>query len=172
MWATSTPERGAVVFWVLLHTDRHRQTHAHTRTYTHTHTHLHTYLHTHTHTLLLRSTLLGVLTHNVLDNGRGLSRQKLFRHQHEMDTGRTSSVSYNILGFDSKGSIVNNPSHDSKLDWVQICTDASKVTTFIDLAGHERYLKTTVFGLTGHAPHYAMLMIGSNAGIVGMTKGE
>ena len=151
-------------------TDKHTRTHALTHTHTHTLTNAPT--HTHTHTHMLRSTLLGVLTHNVLDNGRGLSRQKLFRHQHEMDTGRTSSVSYNILGFDSKGSIVNNPSHDSKLDWVQICTDASKVTTFIDLAGHERYLKTTVFGLTGHAPHYAMLMIGSNAGIVGMTKGE
>ena len=43
--------------------------------------------------------------------------------------------------------------------------------TFIDLAGHEKYLKTTVFGLTGYAPDFAMLMIGSNMGIVGMTKG-
>lgn len=50
--------------------------------------------------------------------------------------------------------------------------------TFIDLAGHgklrlilaffnyffslcfkEKYLKTTVFGMTGHAPDYAMLMV-------------
>ena len=31
--------------------------------------------------------------------------------------------------------------------------------TFIDLAGHERYLKTTVFGMTGHAPDFAMLMV-------------
>ncbi len=46
-----------------------------------------------------------------------------------------------------------------------------QVITFIDLAGHEKYLKTTVFGLTGHAPDYVMLMIGSNAGIIGMTKG-
>jgi GTPase len=44
------------------------------------------------------------------------------------------------------------------------------VITFIDLAGHERYLKTTVFGMTGHAPDFGMLMIGANAGIVGMTK--
>jgi GTPase len=43
--------------------------------------------------------------------------------------------------------------------------------TFIDLAGHEKYLKTTVFGLTGHAPDYVMLIIGANAGIIGMTKG-
>jgi GTPase len=117
-----------------------------------------------------KSTLLGVLTHNVLDNGRGLSRQQLFRHKHELETGRTSSVSLDILGFDTHGAIVNKPAHDGKLDWVQICREAHRVTTFIDLAGHERYLKTTVCGLTGADPHYAMLMIGSNAGIVGMTK--
>ena len=43
--------------------------------------------------------------------------------------------------------------------------------TFIDLAGHEKYLKTTIFGMTGHVPDFAMLMVGSNAGIIGMTKG-
>ena len=52
-----------------------------------------------------------------------------------------------------------------------ICQAATKVVTFIDLAGHERYLKTTIFGMTGHAPDFCMLMIGSNAGIIGMTKG-
>ena len=38
-----------------------------------------------------KSTLLGVLTHNCLDNGRGAARQKLFRHKHEIESGRTSS---------------------------------------------------------------------------------
>jgi GTPase len=32
------------------------------------------------------------LTHGVLDDGRGIARQKLFRHKHEVETGRTSSV--------------------------------------------------------------------------------
>lgn len=50
-----------------------------------------------------KSTLLGVLTHGDLDNGRGLARQKLFRHKHEAETGRTSSVGNDILGFDSVG---------------------------------------------------------------------
>jgi len=45
------------------------------------------------------------------------------------------------------------------------------VVTFIDLAGHEKYLKTTIFGMTGHAPDFCMLMVGSNAGVIGMTKG-
>lgn len=118
-----------------------------------------------------KSTLLGVLTHDTLDDGRGTARLKLFRHKHEAETGRTSSVGNDILGFDSKGGIVNKPDpHSGALDWTQICQESSKVLTFIDLAGHEKYLKTTVFGMTGHAPDFCMLMIGSNAGVVGMTK--
>ncbi|CAH0406685.1 unnamed protein product [Chilo suppressalis] len=116
-----------------------------------------------------KSTLLGVLTHGELDNGRGYARQRLFRHKHEAESGRTSSVGNDILGFDSMGNVVNKPDHGT-LDWVKICEKSSKVITFIDLAGHERYLKTTVFGMTGHAPDFGMLMIGANAGIVGMTK--
>ncbi|CAI6363956.1 unnamed protein product [Macrosiphum euphorbiae] len=116
-----------------------------------------------------KSTLLGVLTHGELDNGRGHARLKLFRHKHEMESGRTSSVGNDILGFDSTGEVVNRPEHGS-LDWVKICEKSTKVITFIDLAGHERYLKTTVFGMTGHMPDFGMLMIGANAGIIGMTK--
>ncbi|KAH8300319.1 hypothetical protein KR044_012916, partial [Drosophila immigrans] len=116
-----------------------------------------------------KSTLLGVLTHGELDNGRGHARQRLFRHKHEIESGRTSSVGNDILGFDGIGNVVNKPDH-GHLDWVKICERSSKVITFIDLAGHERYLKTTVFGMTGHAPDFGMLMIGANAGIIGMTK--
>ncbi|CAL1542833.1 unnamed protein product [Lymnaea stagnalis] len=116
-----------------------------------------------------KSTLLGVLTHGELDNGRGVARQKLFRHKHEMESGRTSSVGNDILGFDAAGDVVNKPEH-GHLDWIKICEESAKVITFIDLAGHERYLKTTVFGMTGHAPDFAMLMIGANAGVIGMTK--
>lgn len=44
-----------------------------------------------------KSTLLGVLTHGELDNGRGFARQRLFRHKHELESGRTSSVGNDIL---------------------------------------------------------------------------
>lgn len=112
-----------------------------------------------------KSTLLGVLTHGELDNGRGHARQKLFRHKHEMESGRTSSVGNDILGFDCEGNVVNKPEHGS-LDWVKICEKSSKVITFIDLAGHERYLKTTVFGMTGHAPDFGMLMVISSGNLI------
>ncbi|XP_078482135.1 GTP-binding protein 1-like [Ciona intestinalis] len=118
-----------------------------------------------------KSTLLGVLTHCELDNGRGYSRQKLFRHKHEVESGRTSSIGNEILGFSSKGSVVNQPNpHAGHIDWSDICQQSSKVITFVDLAGHERYLKTTVFGMTGHLPDFCMLMVGSNAGVIGTTK--
>ena len=49
-----------------------------------------------------KSTLLGVLTQGQLDNGRGRARLNMFRHLHEVQSGRTSSISHEILGFDSK----------------------------------------------------------------------
>lgn len=52
-----------------------------------------------------KSTLLGVLTQGELDNGRGRARLNLFRHLHEIQTGRTSSISFEILGFNSKGEV-------------------------------------------------------------------
>ncbi len=54
--------------------------------------------------------------------------------------------------------------------WTKIIEESSKVLTFIDLGGHEKYLKTTLFGLTGHQPDYVLLVVGANMGIVGMTK--
>ena len=42
--------------------------------------------------------------------------------------------------------------------------------SFIDLAGHERYLRTTVYGLTAHEPDYVMVVVGANHGITRMTK--
>lgn len=55
-----------------------------------------------------KSSLLGVLVKNDLDDGRGRARVNLFRHKHEMETGRTSSVGMEIMGFDSLGKVVTS----------------------------------------------------------------
>lgn len=39
-----------------------------------------------------------------------------------------------------------------------------------DLAGHEKYLKTTLYGLTSGAPSCVILIVGANAGLIGMSK--
>ena len=41
---------------------------------------------------------------------------------------------------------------------------SAKVVTLVDLAGHERYFKTTAYGLTGHLPDYACLIVSANNG--------
>ncbi|XP_066510941.1 GTP-binding protein 2-like [Hoplias malabaricus] len=114
-----------------------------------------------------KSTLLGVLTQGELDNGRGRARLNLFRHLHEIQTGRTSSISFEILGFNSKGEVVN---YSESRTAEEICESSSKMITFIDLAGHYKYLKTTIFGLTSYCPDFAMLVVGANTGIAGTTR--
>lgn len=52
-----------------------------------------------------KSTLVGVLAHGELDNGRGRARLNLFRHVHEIQSGRTSSISQEIIGFNSEGHV-------------------------------------------------------------------
>ncbi len=55
-----------------------------------------------------KSSLLGVLVKGDLDDGRGRARVNLFRHKHEIETGRTSSVGMEILGFDTTGNVVTS----------------------------------------------------------------
>ncbi|KAM6207727.1 GTP-binding protein 2 [Sarcoramphus papa] len=114
-----------------------------------------------------KSTLLGVLTQGELDNGRGRARLNLFRHLHEIQSGRTSSISFEILGFNSKGEVVN---YSDSRTAEEICESSSKMITFIDLAGHHKYLKTTIFGLTSYCPDFAMLVVSANTGIAGTTR--
>lgn len=117
-----------------------------------------------------KSTLLGVLVKGGLDDGRGKARVNLFRHKHEIESGRTSSVGMEIMGFDSKGDVVVSGVPGRKLSWEEIGKRSAKVITFTDLAGHERYLRTTVFGLLSSEPNYCLLMVAANNGLIGMSK--
>nr|CAD7404549.1 unnamed protein product [Timema cristinae] len=113
-----------------------------------------------------KSTLLGVLTQGQLDNGRGRARLNMFRHLHEVNSGRTSSISHEILGFNNQGKVVN---YSQLITAEEICESSTKLVTFIDLAGHRKYLRTTILGLTGYSPHHVMLVVSSSAGVLGMT---
>jgi GTPase len=117
-----------------------------------------------------KSTMLGVLVKGGLDDGRGKARVSLFRHKHEIESGRTSSVGMEILGFDTKGTVVASDVPGRKLSWEEIGKRSAKVISFTDLAGHERYLRTTVFGLLSSSPNYCLLMVAANNGLIGMSK--
>ncbi len=44
------------------------------------------------------------------------------------------------------------------------------VITFIDLAGHIKYMKTTLFGLAAHAADFAMLCVDAPSSVVDTTR--
>ncbi|KAA8568889.1 hypothetical protein MFRU_017g00760 [Monilinia fructicola] len=117
-----------------------------------------------------KSTMLGVLVKGGLDDGRGKARINLFRHKHEIESGRTSSVGMEIMGFDTMGKVVASDVPGRKLSWEEIGKRSAKVISFTDLAGHERYLRTTVFGLLSSSPNYCLLMVAANNGLIGMSK--
>ncbi|PSS12910.1 hypothetical protein M430DRAFT_105788 [Amorphotheca resinae ATCC 22711] len=117
-----------------------------------------------------KSTMLGVLVKGGLDDGRGKARVNLFRHKHEIESGRTSSVGMEIMGFDTMGRVVTSDVPGRKLSWEEIGKRSAKVISFTDLAGHERYLRTTVFGLLSSSPNYCLLMVAANNGLIGMSK--
>jgi GTPase len=72
-----------------------------------------------------KSTMIGVLTKGQLDNGRGAARSLVFRHRHELENGRTSSISQQVMGFNSKGEVTNSAArHVSMSDIVE---DSAKV---------------------------------------------
>ena len=116
-----------------------------------------------------KSTTVGTLTKGVTDDGRGRARLAVFNHKHEITTGRTSSIGHQILGFDAQGDVVNNR-HDRPPTWVEIVNQSTKVVSFFDCAGHEKYLRTTINGLTTIAPDYCLVLVGANMGPNHMTR--
>ncbi|KAK1809486.1 hypothetical protein LTR12_016169 [Friedmanniomyces endolithicus] len=93
-----------------------------------------------------KSTLLGVLVKGGLDDGRGKMRVNLFRHKHEIESGRTSSVGMEIMGFDTKGEVVVSNVPGRKLSWEEIGKRSAK------------------------RANYCMLMVAANNGLIGMSK--
>jgi len=53
-----------------------------------------------------KSTLVGVLTKGIMDDGRGFARTKVFNFSHEASNGRTSSIGQEIMGFDNDAKVV------------------------------------------------------------------
>jgi elongation factor 1-alpha len=92
-----------------------------------------------------KSSFIGVMEKNILDNGNGYARSLVTKIKHEQETGRTSTHTNHYL------------------------IKENEITTLIDLCGHEKYLKTTIFGVTGLFGDYGIVMVGANMGTNFMT---
>jgi GTPase len=93
-----------------------------------------------------KSSFVGVITKQVLDNGRGYARSLIMRYKHEIESGRTSSIAQH---------------------YIQL---PNKIIELVDLAGHEKYLKTTISGISGCMLDYIAIIINANTGIQQCTR--
>lgn len=107
-----------------------------------------------------KSSLIGVLTQGELDNGRGRARLQMFRHYHEIKSGRTSCISHELLGFDEMGNVINYKSNEM-MTAEEISELSTKLISFMDLAGHRRYMRTTIQAVSGYVPHFTALVVAS-----------
>jgi GTPase len=92
-----------------------------------------------------KSTMIGTLTSSMLDDGRGSSRTSIMKHRHEIESGRTSTASTHLLGFHSSGEAIagRESMRARRKSEDEVAREAYRVITLMDLAGHEKYLKTT-----------------------------
>ena len=111
-----------------------------------------------------KSTTIGVLISGILDDGRGSARAKVLNFKHELQSGRTSSISQQILGYDLEGKIVNHDTSIKKISWPEISARSSKIIKFFDLCGHSKYSKTTIRGMISNSVDYAIITVGANMG--------
>ncbi|KAJ4348223.1 uncharacterized protein N0V89_009595 [Didymosphaeria variabile] len=119
-----------------------------------------------------KSSLLGTLSTGTFDNGRGKSRLSLLKHRHEIESGVTSSITQELIGYGdlldpdgdrSLSQIINYGGTDI-LSWTDIHASTESLTAgrlvfLTDSAGHPRFRRTTVRGLVGWDPHYTLLCI-------------
>ncbi|KAJ5899472.1 hypothetical protein N7495_004216 [Penicillium taxi] len=109
-----------------------------------------------------KSSLIGTLNTSFLDNGRGKSRISLLKHQHEISSGVTSSISQELVGYDDgvPSSVINVASEDIN-SWndIHATSQGGRLAFMSDVPGSIRYLKSTMRGLVGWAPHYVIICI-------------
>jgi len=117
-----------------------------------------------------KSTTIGVLISGHLDDGRGSSRAKVLNFKHELQSGRSSSIAQQILGYDPEGSAVNHDCSIKKMSWPEIAARSSKVIKFFDLCGHTKYGRTTIRGMISNSVDYAIVAVGANMGARGNTR--
>jgi len=97
-----------------------------------------------------KSTCVGVLVKHKLDDGRGAVRSHVMRYPHEIETGRTSAVVHHTITERVDGS--------------------GRRVTLVDLAGHEKYLRTTIYGFNSGLIDVALVLVNARKGPLGTTR--
>jgi GTPase len=106
-----------------------------------------------------KSTMLGLLTHDQADDGNGLSRSLVLKHSHEQNSGITSSIKHDIIGF--KHNKLINYKYGTYSSWEDIVMNSNKIISIYDLPAFSKYIKTAIFGLLSMKPHFNVVVVSS-----------
>lgn len=120
-----------------------------------------------------KSTLIGTLTTSCLDDGRGRSRTSIMKHRHEIESGRTSTATTHLMGFRHTGEPIagrDSIRANKRKSEDEIARESYRVVTLMDLAGHEKYLKTTIHGVSSGMADYSMILVNSRHPPTHMTQ--
>jgi len=120
-----------------------------------------------------KSTLIGTLTTSCLDNGRGGSRTAIMKHRHEIESGRTSSCSTHLMGFRHSGEPISGRDSiraNKRKSEDEIARESYRIVTLMDLAGHEKYLKTTIHGVSSGMADYSLILVNARHPPTHMTQ--
>jgi len=111
-----------------------------------------------------KSTLIGTLTTSCLDDGRGKSRTAIMIHRHEIESGRTSTATTHLMGFRATGEPIagrDKIRSNRRRTEDEIVRESDKIVSLMDLAGHEKYLKTTIHGVASGFADYGLILVNS-----------
>jgi len=120
-----------------------------------------------------KSTLIGALTTSTLDDGRGRCRTSIMKHRHEIETGRTSTAQSHLMGFKSNGEPISGRDSirtNKRKTEDEVARESYRICTLIDLAGHEKYLKTTIHGVSSGMADYGLILVNSRHPPTHMTQ--
>lgn len=92
------------------------------------------------------------------------------KHRHEIESGQTSTCPTHLMGFTSNGKPIQPARKHHTLVDNEIATMATRIITLIDLAGHEKYLKTTIHGVSSGMTDYSLILVNSRHPPTHMTQ--
>ncbi|MBI2543181.1 MAG: GTP-binding protein [Candidatus Aenigmarchaeota archaeon] len=115
-----------------------------------------------------KSTLIGTLMTGKQDLGHD-NWLFLDTLPHEIERNLSADLHYALLGFkNSRPIYLKNPL--DKKERSRVMEQAEKLVSFVDIPGHENFLRTAIRGAVGQDVDYGLLVVAADDGVMPMTK--
>ncbi len=109
-----------------------------------------------------KTTFLGNITHGTSEKlNKTKSRLLVLKHKHEIDSGNSTSIIHEIIGYDEVGNVINY-NDNSELNcnnWENIYNKSDMIVNFFDTPGNPKYYKTVYSNYFNINPDIMMIFI-------------